>query len=136
MATAQEIIDRAWNRMGLANVAGEAADATTSASMLTTLQDLMSEWAEDSLIEVPPPSALSDTIDVPDGQIRALYLNLALEYSDNVGKQPSNRLQQFAMTTKNRLVGQSSASRELNLAAGGVPNVSQGLYDINSDSGG
>lgn len=133
MATAQQVIDRAYGRLTLTDSPGAAADATTSADMLTVLQDFLAEWAEDSLVEIPPPSALSDELDVPDGQVRAISIYLAFEYADHTGKQITNKLQRMALEAKTRLTGKATVSREMDLSAGGMPNVSRGRYDIATD---
>ena len=134
MATAQEIIDRSYRRLGMSNAPDAAADATVSAGMLVVLQDLIAEWTEDGLLEIPAPSLLADELDITPGQIRALELYLAFEYSDHTGKQISSKMQRMALSAKTRLTGQATVSREIDLSAGGMPNVSRGKYDINTDS--
>lgn len=133
MATAQQIIDRAGSTLKIIDAPGAAVDATTSAAMLTTLQDMIAEWAEKGVIEIPAPSALSDELDVSPGTVRALRYNLAAEYGADIGSPIDPRVIQMAKDTYGWLISQSTVSRELRLQDDGMM-VSTGRYNITTDA--
>lgn len=133
MATAQQVIDRAGGYLRILNAAGDAVDATRSADMLTYLQDMIAEWAEDAVLEIPAPSALSDDLEVSEGTLRAIAMGLAMEYAEVVGKALSPRFERQALRAKARLISYSTLDRSVKLDDGGMM-VSSGRYNITTDA--
>lgn len=103
MATSQTIIDRAT---GILRVRGAGVSFSSNAKnsdVFLALQNLISEWVEDSVLNIPAPSALGDTLDIPPGTERALAYNLAVEVASDLGKQPTPFVANIAEQTKDRL---------------------------------
>ena len=133
MATAQEVINRAGSYCRIVSSPGAAVDATTSADMLTVLQDMVSEWAEKATLEIPAPAALGTTLDVSPGSIRTLALNLAVNYFQILGKPLDQWIFSAAEKGLDYLEARKDLMRELSLGSDGMPGISNGNYNINSD---
>ena len=134
MATAQDVIDGAGGLLKSLNTPGAAVDATTSADMLTVLQDLISQIAEDGGLEIPPPAAVGTSLDVSPGTIRGLKFLLARDYSMYKGKELLNAamVMKEADQAMNRILGQTIVSRRVKFNDG--LGASTGGYNINTDT--
>ena len=79
MATSQNIIDQATSllRVRTSGVTFSTDDANKNADVFTALKNLINEYGEDGLLNIPAPSAVTDTLDIPDGAVRGLAYNLA-----------------------------------------------------------
>ena len=105
MATPQNIIDRATSliRVRTSGVTFSTDDANKNSDVFEALQNLISEWGEDGLMNIPAPSTLTETLDIPNGTIRALDYNLAVEICGDFGIEPSPVVFKIAEDTKDRL---------------------------------
>jgi len=105
MATPQNIIDRATSliRVRTSGVTFSTDDANKNSDTFEALQNLISEWGEDGLMNIPAPSTLTETLDIPNGTIRALDYNLAVEICGDFGIEPSPVVFKIAEDTKDRL---------------------------------
>jgi len=105
MATPQNIIDRATSliRVRTSGVTFSTDDANKNSDVFESLQNLISEWGEDGLMNIPAPSTLTETLDIPNGTIRALDYNLAVEICGDFGIEPSPVVFKIAEDTKDRL---------------------------------
>ena len=133
MATAQNVIDRAGGLLRIRDGAGDAVDSTTSSDMLDYLSDMIYEWAENGILDIPGPSAVGDTLDVSPGTLRAIIYNLAADYGETIGKTLSNRAQTIAENTKQRLIAKSTVSMEISIRDGGLTS-SYGRYNVRTDA--
>ena len=134
MTTAQEVIDRAGSYARIVASPGAAVDATTSADMLIHLAGMLAVWSEKALVEIPPPTALADTINESPGAIQAIVLNLTMDYFQALGKSLDPWVVAEAKDLKSWLGGRKTLLTELSLASDGMPKVSRGRYNINTDS--
>ena len=134
MATAQTVINMAGSLGRIVNSPGAAVDATTSADMLKHLQGMLGRWSEDGVVEIPPPDALSDTLDESPGALDAISTNLAVRYGQAVGKTLDLWLLSQAKDDKAWLTGRKTLEVEVSLSADGMPSVGRGRYNINTDS--
>jgi len=105
MATSQNIIDQATSllRVRTSGVTFSTDDSNKNADVFIALQNLINEYGEDGLLNIPAPSAVGDTLDIPDGAVRGLAYNLAVEVSAQFGIDPSPVVFEIASDTKNRL---------------------------------
>ncbi|MBT3709854.1 MAG: hypothetical protein HOG19_10460 [Gammaproteobacteria bacterium] len=105
MATSQNIIDQATSllRVRTSGVTFSTDDSNKNADVFIALQNLINEYGEDGLLNIPAPSAVGDTLDIPDGAVRGLAYNLAVEVSAEFGIDPSPVVFEIASDTKNRL---------------------------------
>jgi len=134
MATAQTVINLAGEFIRIVASPGAAVDATHSAAMLTHLQGMLGVWSEKVLVEIPPPSALGTTIDESPGVCDAISIGLAVRYGTVIGKAVDQWLKEENDDLREWLGGRKSLSKELSLSADGMPSVSRGRYNINTDS--
>ena len=83
MATSQNIIDQATSllRVRTSGVTFSTDDSNKNADVFIALKNLINEYGEDGLLNIPAPSAVGDTLDIPDGAVRGLAYNLAVEVS-------------------------------------------------------
>ena len=105
MATSQNIIDQATSllRVRTSGVTFSTDDSNKNADVFIALQNLINEYGEDGLLNIPAPSAVGDTLDIPDGAVRGLAYNLAVEVSAEFGIDPSPVVFEIASEAKNRL---------------------------------
>jgi hypothetical protein len=105
MATSQNIIDQATSllRVRTSGVTFSTDDANKNADVFIALKNLINEYGEDGLLNIPAPSAVGDTLDIPDGAVRGLTYNLAVEVSAEFGIDPTPVVFEIASETKNRL---------------------------------
>jgi len=105
MATSQNIIDQATSllRVRTSGVTFSTDDANKNADVFIALKNLINEYGEDGLLNIPAPSAVGDTLDIPDGAVRGLTYNLAVEVSAEFGIDPAPVVFEIASDTKNRL---------------------------------
>lgn len=134
MATPQNIIDRATSliRVRTSGVTFSTDDANKNADVFTALQNMISEWGEDGLCNIPAPTSLTETLDVPHGTIRALGYNLAVEISGDFGIDPSPVVFNIAQETKNRLEGEISIDISVDMSDLAFT-FKQNNYDVNTD---
>lgn len=88
-------------------------DANKNGDAFIALQNLIAEWAEDQVINIPAPSLVSDELDIPEGTVRGLSYNLAVEFASEVGAQPSQVVFMIADKTKRRF--QADVSMDLSV---------------------
>ncbi len=76
MATSQNIIDQATSllRVRTSGVTFSTDDANKNSDAFIALQNLISEWGEDGVCDIPAPSAVTDTLDIPAGTQRRLLI--------------------------------------------------------------
>jgi hypothetical protein len=105
MATSQNIIDQATSllRVRTSGVTFSTDDSNKNADVFIALQNLINEYGEDGLLNIPAPSAVGDTLDIPAGAVRGLAYNLAVEVSAEFGIDPAPVVFEIASDTKNRL---------------------------------
>lgn len=105
MATSQNIIDQATSllRVRTSGVTFSTDDSNKNADVFIALKNLINEYGEDGLLNIPAPSAVGDTLDIPDGAVRGLVYNLAVEVSAEFGIDPTPVVFEIASETKNRL---------------------------------
>jgi len=105
MATSQNIIDQATSllRVRTSGVTFSTDDSNKNADIFIALKNLINEYGEDGLLNIPAPSAVGDTLDIPDGAVRGLVYNLAVEVSAEFGIDPAPVVFEIASDTKNRL---------------------------------
>jgi len=93
---------------------------------------MISEWGEDGLCNIPAPTTLTETLDVPHGTIRALGYNLAVEISSDFGIDPSQVVFVIAQETKDRLEGDISIDISVDMSDLAFT-FHQSNYDVNTD---
>ena len=105
MAASQNIIDQATSllRVRTSGVTFSTDDSNKNADVFIALKNLINEYGEDGLLNIPAPSAVGDTLDIPDGAVRGLACNLAVEVSAEFGIDPTPVVFEIASETKNRL---------------------------------
>ena len=105
MATSQNIIDAATSliRVRTSGVTFSTDDSNKNTDVFTALKNLINEYGEDGLLAIPAPSSLSATLDIPNGAVRALEFNLAVDFSPEFGIDPSPVVAAVAAETKERL---------------------------------
>tara|TARA_R110000764_G_scaffold92449_1_gene175789 strand:+ start:115 stop:516 length:402 start_codon:yes stop_codon:yes gene_type:complete len=105
MATSQNIIDQATSllRVRTSGVTFSTDDSNKNDDIFIALKNLINEYGEDGLLNIPAPSAVGDTLDIPDGAVRGLAYNLAVEVSAEFGIDPTPVVFEIASETKNRL---------------------------------
>ena len=74
MADAQAIIDAATLNLGRrpAGTGFDSHDSAMNTELFTALQDLIANLAESNKLQIPTPSATTDTLDLYPGQVEAL----------------------------------------------------------------
>ncbi len=87
MATSQEIIDRATSllRVRTSGVTFSTDDANKNSDVFIAFKNMLNEFGEDGLVNIPEPSSLTDTLDIPAGSVRGLAYNLAVEVAAEFG---------------------------------------------------
>ena len=105
MATSQNIIDQATSllRVRTSGVTFSTDDSNKNTDVFSALKNLINEYGEDGLLNIPAPSAVGDTLDIPDGAVRAMAYNLAVEVSAEFGIDPAPTVFEIAKETKDRL---------------------------------
>ena len=105
MATSQNIIDAATSliRVRTSGVTFSTDDSNKNTDVFTALKNLINEYGEDGLLAIPAPSSLRATLDIPNGAVRALECNLAVDISPQFGIDPSPVVAAVAAETKERL---------------------------------
>tara|TARA_R110000765_G_scaffold103600_1_gene193074 strand:- start:43 stop:447 length:405 start_codon:yes stop_codon:yes gene_type:complete len=133
MATSQNIIDQATSllRVRTSGVTFSTDDSNKNTDVFSALKNLINEYGEDGLLNIPAPSALGDTLDIPDGAVRGLSYNLAVEVSAEFGIDPAPVVFEIAKETKDRL--ESDVTFDISVNNSDLK-WTQGRYNINSDS--
>ena len=133
MATSQEIIDRATSllRVRTSGVTFSTDDANKNADVFIAFKNMLNEFGEDGLVNIPGPSSLTDTLDIPAGSVRGLAYNLAVEVAAEFGLDPTPIVFEIAKETKDRL--ESEITLDMSIDASDL-RWSHGKYEIDSDS--
>ena len=133
MATSQNIIDQATSllRVRTSGVTFSTDDSNKNTDVFSALKNLINEYGEDGLLNIPAPSALGDTLDIPDGAVRAMAYNLAVEVSAEFGIDPAPVVFEIAKETKDRLEADIALDISVNNAD---LRWTTSKYNINSDS--
>ena len=133
MATSQNIIDQATSllRVRTSGVTFSTDDSNKNTDVFSALKNLINEYGEDGLLNIPAPSAVGDTLDIPDGAVRAMAYNLAVEVSAEFGIDPAPVVFEIAKETKDRLEADIALDISFNNAD---LRWTTSKYNINSDS--
>ena len=133
MATSQEIIDRATSllRVRTSGVTFSTDDANKNGDVFIAFKNMLNEFGEDGLVNIPEPSSLTATLDVPAGSVRGLAYNLAVEVAAEFGLDPTPIVFEIAKETKDRL--ESEITLDMSIDASDL-RWSHGKYEIDSDS--
>jgi len=132
MTTSQDIIDNATAILRVRDSGNTylVEDANKNADLFKSLQNLISEWVEDAVVNIPAPALVSDTLDIPPGTVRALAFNLAVEVESDFGMNLSQNVYRIADLTKDRL----EAEIPLDLSVDMSDLAFTFSYDIESDN--
>jgi len=132
MTTSQDIIDNATAILRVRDSGNTylVEDANKNADLFKSLQNLISEWVEDAVVNIPAPVLVSDTLDIPPGTARALAFNLAVEVESDFGMNLSQNVYRIADLTKDRL----EAEIPLDLSVDMSDLAFTFSYDIESDN--
>ena len=133
MATSQNIIDQATSllRVRTSGVTFSTDDSNKNTDLFTALKNMNNEYGEDGLLNIPAPSAVTDTLDIPSGAVRGLAYNLAVEVSAERGSDPTPVVFEIAKETKDRLESDITIDISVNTSDLGW---TYGTYNINTDS--
>tara|TARA_B100000700_G_C14395912_1_gene556937 strand:+ start:69 stop:473 length:405 start_codon:yes stop_codon:yes gene_type:complete len=133
MATSQEIIDRATSllRVRTSGVTFSTDDANKNADVFIAFKNMLNEFGEDGLVNIPEPSSLTATLDIPAGSVRGLAYNLAVEVAAEFGLDPTPIVFEIAKETKDRL--ESEITLDMSIDASDLK-WAHGKFDINTDS--
>ena len=133
MATSQEIIDRATSllRVRTSGVTFSTDDANKNSDVFIAFKNMLNEFGEDGLVNIPEPSSLTATLDIPAGSVRGLAYNLAVEVAAEFGLDPTPIVFEIAKETKDRL--ESEITLDMSIDASDL-RWSHGKYEIDSDS--
>ena len=133
MATSQNIIDQATSllRVRTSGVTFSTDDSNKNTDLFTALKNMINEYGEDGLLNIPAPSAVTDTLDIPDGAVRGLTFNLAVEVAAEFGIDPTPVVFEIAKETKDRLESDITIDISVNTSDLGW---TYGTYNINTDS--
>ena len=133
MATSQEIIDRATSllRVRTSGVTFSTDDANNNSDVFIAFKNMLNEFGEDGLVNIPEPSSLTATLDLPAGSVRGLAYNLAVEVAAEFGLDPTPIVFEIAKETKDRL--ESEITLDMSIDASDL-RWSHGKYEIDSDS--
>ena len=133
MATSQEIIDRATSllRVRTSGVTLSTDDANKNSDVFIAFKNMLNEFGEDGLVNIPEPSSLTATLDIPAGSVRGLAYNLAVEVAAEFGLDPTPIVFEIAKETKDRL--ESEITLDMSIDASDL-RWSHGKYEIDSDS--
>lgn len=133
MATSQNIIDQATSllRVRTSGVTFSTDDSNKNTDLFTALKNMINEYGEDGLLNIPAPSAVTDTLDIPSGAVRGLAYNLAVEVSAEFGIDPTPVVFEIAKETKDRLESDITIDISVNTSDLGW---TYGTYNINTDS--
>lgn len=105
MATSQTIIDAATFHLR-ARPAGETystTDSSMNAEIFTVLQQMINQFAEEGTLDIPAPATVGATLDIPDGDVRALGYLLASEIAAGLRRSLDPQVQMKAEEAKDRL---------------------------------
>lgn len=108
MATAQDIIDRATGILRVRGAGTSFSGNGKNSDVFKLLQDLIAEWVEADVINIPAPNATTDTLDISPGSVMALSFNLAVISASDLGKQPTPFVLKTAEESKDRLEADST----------------------------
>ena len=133
MATSQNIIDQATSllRVRTSGVTFSTDDSNKNTDLFSALKNMINEYGEDGLLNIPAPSAVTDTLDIPSGAVRGLTFNLAVEVAAEFGIDPTPVVFEIAKETKDRLESDITIDISVNTSDLGW---TYGTYNINTDS--
>ena len=133
MATSQEIIDRATSLLRVRTSGGTFStdDANKNSDVFIAFKNMLNEFGEDGLVNIPEPASLTATLDIPAGSVRGLAYNLAVEVAAEFGLDPTPIVFEIAKETKDRL--ESEITLDMSIDASDL-RWSHGKYEIDSDS--
>tara|TARA_R100000654_G_scaffold4535_1_gene13401 strand:- start:947 stop:1351 length:405 start_codon:yes stop_codon:yes gene_type:complete len=133
MATSQEIIDRATSllRVRTSGVTFSTDDANKNSDVFIAFKNMLNEFGEDGLVNIPEPSSLTATLDIPAGSVRGLAYNLAVEVAAEFGLDPTPIVFEIAKETKDRL--ESEITLDMSIDASDLK-WAHGKFDINTDN--
>ena len=133
MATSQESLDRATSllRVRTSGVTFSTDDANKNSDVFIAFKNMLNEFGEDGLVNIPEPSSLTATLDIPAGSVRGLAYNLAVEVAAEFGLDPTPIVFEIAKETKDRL--ESEITLDMSIDASDL-RWSHGKYEIDSDS--
>ncbi len=134
MATAQNVIDLAGGHIRILSSPGAAVDATTSAAMLVHLQGIISIWQEKGYLEIAAPATLVTVLKESPAMLDALSTNLGVRYGNVIGKPLDMWLLAEAKDSKSWAGGRKTITKEVSFTADGMPGLSRGRYNINTDT--
>ncbi len=105
MATGQTVIDRATSLLQIRESGKSFVDddANGNADAFKAFQQLIAEWGEDNVMNIPQPTLVTDTLDIPAGTERALAYNLAVEIAPEFGAEPTMVVLGISKQTRVRL---------------------------------
>lgn len=132
MTTSQDIIDNATIllRVRSSGVSYLADDASRNADLFISLQNLIAEWVEDQVIDIPAPALVADDLDIPPGTTRALSYNLAVEVVSQFGKALDPSVYAIAEKTLDRLEADMTLDISVDMSD---LSFSFGRYNIETD---
>jgi len=132
MTTSQDIIDNATIllRVRSSGVSYLADDASRNADLFISLQNLIAEWVEDQVIDIPAPALVADALDIPPGTARALSYNLAVEVVSQYGKTLDPSVYAIAEKTLDRLEADMTLDISVDMSD---LSFSFGRYNIETD---
>ena len=127
------IIDRATSllRVRTSGVTFSTDDANKNSDVFIAFKNMLNEFGEDGLVNIPEPSSLTATLDIPAGSVRGLAYNLAVEVAAEFGLDPTPIVFEIAKETKDRL--ESEITLDMSIDASDL-RWSHGKYEIDSDS--
>jgi len=133
MATSQEIIDRATSllRVRTSGVTFSTDDANKNSDVFIAFKNMLNEFGEDGLVNIPEPSSLTATLDISAGSVRGLAYNLAVEVAAEFGLDPTPIVFEIAKETKDRL--ESEITLDMSIDASDLK-WAHGKFDINTDN--
>ena len=118
-------------RVRTSGVTFSTDDANKNADVFIAFKNMLNEFGEDGLVNIPEPSSLTDTLDIPAGSVRGLAYNLAVEVAAEFGLDPTPIVFEIAKETKDRL--ESEITLDMSIDASDLK-WAHGKFDINTDS--
>tara|TARA_R100001377_G_scaffold56150_1_gene33384 strand:+ start:4327 stop:4728 length:402 start_codon:yes stop_codon:yes gene_type:complete len=132
MTTSQDIIDNATVLLRV-RASGNTYledDASRNGDVFIALQNLIAEWVEDQVIDIPAPALVADALDIPPGTARALSYNLAVEVVSQFGKTLEPSVYAIAEKTLDRLEADMTLDISVDMSD---LSFSFGRYNIETD---
>ena len=118
-------------RVRTSGVTFSTDDANKNSDVFIAFKNMLNEFGEDGLVNIPEPSSLTATLDIPAGSVRGLAYNLAVEVAAEFGLDPTPIVFEIAKETKDRL--ESEITLDMSIDASDLK-WAHGKFDINTDS--